>query len=98
MIMENPRCFWIRASDWPCHSIKRRGIDGFVHRQTSFVGIEGDLLERLNERNIESVDPDHVLIAFVGVLVPTAVRREDQVAVLHHHLVCRLLLVKKKAL
>ena len=61
-------------------------IDTFAHGQAAFVRVEGNLIQRLNERNVEAIDPNHILVAFVRVLVPAALRRQDEIAVFHHHL------------
>ena len=87
-IVQHGRALRNRTANWTRHAVERRRIDGFVYRQAAlFVWIEGYLLQRLNEGHVEAVDPDHVLVALVGVLVPAAVRRENQVAGLHHHLI-----------
>jgi len=74
-----------RAADGSGGTVESRGVDGFSDRQAAFIGIERNLIQCLYEGHIQPVDPHHVLVALVRMLVPAAVRRENEIAVFHHH-------------
>ena len=58
-----------------------------MNRQPSLgIGIKRYYLQRLDEGNIETVDPDHVLVAFMRVFMPGALRRQNQISIFHDHL------------
>src|SRR5262245_33439354 len=85
MVVQKLRHCRAVASNGPGRSVERRWIDPFSNRQASFIRIEGNLVQGLNEWHIEPIDPDHVSVALVSVFVPAAVWSEDQVAVFHDH-------------
>src|SRR5215470_6678732 len=50
------------------------------------VELEARGVEALHEGNVEHIDPDHGLAAIVTVIVPGAIRREDQIPAGHPQL------------
>lgn len=43
----------------------------------------------LKERDIQSVEPDHIVGALIAMIVPIPGRRNDKVSRLHEHLLAR---------
>ena len=58
MIMKQRRPLFSQFPNRTCETIIDLGIGPFLNRQSSLrIGIERNLIQRLNERDVEPVDP-----------------------------------------
>ena len=71
----------------PHHAVKRR-MDGAFFNPEPFLmpPFDGHDLQGFNQRHIQTIGPDHRFAASIFMLVPGPLRRADQVAGLHNHL------------
>src|SRR5947209_8579760 len=50
------------------------------------IGLESELLQGLDQRNVEPVEPDDGFTRIVRMVMPCQLRRQDEIAFLHHAL------------